>query len=94
MERYINEIDRVTGVIDGWLQKHEFLVGDKCTYADLAFISWFKMTPFLTAGKDVTGKYKAYTAWYEKITSRPAVKKIFADQEKLSKGEALGLEVL
>lgn len=88
-ERYIKEIDRVTSVLDTWLQKHEYLVGDKCTYADLAFITWAKIVPWLTAGQDVTGKYKAYTTWYEKITSRPAVKKVFADQEKVSKGEEL-----
>ena len=34
-ERYLKEIERVTEVLDGWLSKHKYLVGDKATYADL-----------------------------------------------------------
>ena len=83
-ERYIKEIDRVCGVLDTWLQKHEYLVGDKCTFADLSFITWAQIVPGLTAGQDVTSKHKAYTAWYEKITSRPAVKKVLEDKASVS----------
>jgi glutathione S-transferase len=42
LDRYGNEIKRVLGVIDAHLKKTgtEYLVGDKCTYADLAFVPW------------------------------------------------------
>ena len=81
-ERYINEIERVNSVLDGHLQKHTYLVGDKCTYADLVFVNWAAIIPWLTAGKDVTSKYKAYTAWMEKLNERPSVKKILAEKAK------------
>ncbi|KAG6354956.1 hypothetical protein INS49_004037 [Diaporthe citri] len=38
--RYIEQIVRVFGVLDGILKDREFLVGDKLTYADLSFIPW------------------------------------------------------
>ena len=41
IERYKNEIKRVTGVLERVLEGKEWLVGGKCTYADLAFIPWF-----------------------------------------------------
>jgi glutathione S-transferase len=85
-ERYIKEIERVTMVLDTWLQKNEYLVGDKCTYADLSFVTWAAIVPWLTAGQDVTSKYKAYTAWMGKLTERPSVKKVLADKAAASKG--------
>ncbi|KAI0891635.1 hypothetical protein F4806DRAFT_500815 [Annulohypoxylon nitens] len=38
--RYGNEVKRVAGVLDGVLAKSTWLVGDKCTYADLTFTMW------------------------------------------------------
>lgn len=38
--RYGNEVKRVADVLDDVLAKSEWLVGDKCTYADLAFTMW------------------------------------------------------
>jgi glutathione S-transferase len=40
IERYNNEIRRVFGVLDSVLAKQKYLVGDKVTVADLAFITW------------------------------------------------------
>ena len=40
IERYSNEIRRVFGVLDSVLAKQKYLVGDKVTVADLAFIPW------------------------------------------------------
>ncbi|KAG5924488.1 hypothetical protein E4U61_000424 [Claviceps capensis] len=41
-DRYINEIKRVTSVINGHLKKHrtQYLVGDHIKYADLMFVPW------------------------------------------------------
>jgi glutathione S-transferase len=82
IERYLNEIERVTSVLDSWLQKHEWLVGDKVTYADLAFIPWANAVPFLNGdGKISISRYKAYEAWLAKLNSRPTVQKVLKDQE-------------
>lgn len=42
-EGYPREIERVTDVLDWWLQEHELLVGERFTYADLGFVlyTWF-----------------------------------------------------
>ena len=40
IERYSDEIRRVFGVLDSVLAKQKYLVGDKLTVADLAFIPW------------------------------------------------------
>ncbi|CAL8576696.1 Transcriptional regulator ure2 [Xanthoria parietina] len=40
IERYSNEVKRVLGVLEQALRGKQWLVGDKCTYADLAFVTW------------------------------------------------------
>ena len=40
VERYQKETLRVFGVLDGVLKDREWLVADKCTIADLSFITW------------------------------------------------------
>lgn len=81
-ERYLKEIERVIGVLDAWLQKHEFLVGTKCTYADLAFVpygAFVYKTPMLSPdGKGFNDKYPAYKAWLEKLMARPSAQKLWA----------------
>ncbi|KUL81354.1 hypothetical protein ZTR_10623 [Talaromyces verruculosus] len=54
VERYVNEIKRVTGVLDKWLGEQKethkddikdgpWLVGNKLSFAYIAFISWQKI---------------------------------------------------
>jgi glutathione S-transferase len=46
LDRYGAEIWRVTGVIEAALKKNgDWLVGDKCSYADLAFVPWYWLCP-------------------------------------------------
>lgn len=40
VERYRNEIKRVLGVLESVLSKSEWLVGDKATAADFAFLTY------------------------------------------------------
>ena len=86
IERYQNEISRVNGVLDSYLSKHEWLVGDKCTFADLSFVTWANIGGKMDGGKSA-GKYPAYDAWLAKLNDRPSVKKAYADQEKAKAGE-------
>ncbi|SPO06515.1 probable glutathione S-transferase Ure2-like [Cephalotrichum gorgonifer] len=85
VERYVKEINRVTGVLDGWLAKQEvaegsdgpWLVGGRVSYADLAFINWQ-----LAVGKVLEGQgydvndYPHVKAWLDRLTARDAVKKV------------------
>jgi glutathione S-transferase len=80
IERYANEVVRITGVIDAHLEKRgtEYLVGDRITYADLMFFVYFRMMPtFIAPEIDLSG-FKAYTAWFGRLLARPAVAKVDA----------------
>lgn len=79
LERYLKEIERTVGVLDSWLQKHEWLVGDKLRFADLSFVPYSSLqlnVPWMHQGGDVFegGKYPAYQAWLKKLMARESVK--------------------
>ncbi|KAL2822631.1 glutathione S-transferase [Aspergillus granulosus] len=40
IKRYTNEVHRILGVLNTALENRTWLVGDKCTFADLAFLPW------------------------------------------------------
>ncbi|KAF7561722.1 hypothetical protein G7046_g2424 [Stylonectria norvegica] len=82
-ERYTKEIVRVISVLDKILVGKEYLVGDKCTYADLVFTPWNNMVPM---AKDAEGgniyetfeiekTYPHYWAWHHRLMERAVVKK-------------------
>ncbi|KAJ5099342.1 hypothetical protein N7532_006343 [Penicillium argentinense] len=71
-ERYYNEIRRVSGVLDRVLKDKEYLVGNKWSYADLAFIPWFLVLDFL--GISVSD-YPNLEAWLSRQKAKPAVAK-------------------
>jgi len=77
--RYANEVRRVIGVIDSHLGKHgtEYLVGDKCTYADLAWVTWDAGLGWLVPDLDTAKEFPLFHAWHEKLMARPAVKRAF-----------------
>ncbi|RYP03917.1 hypothetical protein DL764_004793 [Monosporascus ibericus] len=80
MKRYVDEVHRVTGVLDKALEKGDWLVGDKCTYADLSFFAWQCRVPKV-AGEDIYEKFPRVGAWMKRMESRPAVRKITEDQD-------------
>ena len=73
IERYKNEINRVTMVLDKWLADKEYLVGNKCTYADLSFIAWQEYVPRVFPDLEIEKNAPNVTAWMERMHSRPAV---------------------
>ncbi|RYP83973.1 hypothetical protein DL770_005275 [Monosporascus sp. CRB-9-2] len=79
IKRYVDEMLRVTGVLEKALEKGDWLVGDKCTYADLSFIPWQRAVPKF-AGEDIYEKFPKVGAWMKRMESRPAVKKALEDQ--------------
>ncbi|OAP56098.1 hypothetical protein AYL99_09277 [Fonsecaea erecta] len=91
LDRYLKEIARVTAVLEDHLgqQKRKdtsgdgdgpWLVGNKLSYVDIAFIPW-QHTILKVFGNDEfdRSKYPLVDEWYRKITSRPAVKKVWVD---------------
>lgn len=70
-------MERIFGVLDKALEHKEWLVGGKCTYADLSFVTWSHLAEGLMAelGKsDVTERFPYYTAWFEALQSRKPVR--------------------
>ncbi|EIW59514.1 glutathione S-transferase C-terminal-like protein [Trametes versicolor FP-101664 SS1] len=90
IERYQKEILRVFGVLEGVLSKQEWLVGGKCTIADLSFIAWNgPVTNGLLMrgheGFDFEKDFPAVFKWHKAMTTRPAVKRAYAIREAVNK---------
>jgi glutathione S-transferase len=94
LERYGNEVRRILGVIERHLRKKRdagsgdneaiWLVGDKCTYADLAFVTWdvLLLGRLFPEGFDVKTDFPLFMEWHENTISRPTVKKALEMQER------------
>ena len=88
VERYVKEINRVTGVLDKYLaqQKEEhggsdgpWLVGNKMSFADLAFVTWQGLLGRLFEKDEYDDeKYPHVKEWIGKMMSREAVKTVLA----------------
>lgn len=73
----------MAGVLDSVLAKSEWLVGDKCTYADLAFTMWNMQVAYFMGSR--TGEhawdpnaFPDYTRWQNACLSRESVKKVLS----------------
>ena len=92
-DRYAKEINRVVGVLDSYLKNRSWLVGDKCTYADLAFFMWNAQIPYVL--KDAAepwniDNYPNYKKWMEAMQARDSVKHVMSvlmDKEVKSEGK-------
>ncbi len=80
LERYSNEIRRVTGVIDAHLAKHntDYLVGDRVTYADLMFLPYIKSLATVIAPEIDLRPWGKHNAWVDRMSARPAVAKVLS----------------
>ncbi|KAI0761930.1 glutathione S-transferase C-terminal-like protein [Trametes elegans] len=88
VERYQKEILRVFGVLESVLSKQEWLVGGKCTVADLSFIVWNTSATTLLLkdypGFDLEKDFPAVYRWHTALLNRESVKKVNALRVKLS----------
>ncbi|KAI0745446.1 glutathione S-transferase [Earliella scabrosa] len=82
--RYQKEILRVLGVLDGVLSERRWLVGDKCSAADLSFITWndgaFTALVKDFEGFDLEKDFPAVHRWHNAMVNRPAVSKVMAER--------------
>nr|XP_001391317.2 glutathione S-transferase Ure2-like protein [Aspergillus niger CBS 513.88] len=73
-ERYKNEVLRVSWVLDNVLKDREYLVGGRCSYADISFVQWFNVFGIATDNDvDMEKEYPNLYSWLEKIKARPAI---------------------
>lgn len=76
IERYQNEIRRVSGVLDKWLepQDRDWLVGNKMTYADLAFLPFQQyVTRLLGVDFKYEEEFPHMHGWIRRMENVPAV---------------------
>jgi glutathione S-transferase len=56
------------------------------TYADLSFVTWDMMVPWIfgdeTEGLQIEKNYPSYHAWNQRLMQRPSVQKIVQDKQK------------
>jgi glutathione S-transferase len=84
IKRYQEEIRRVLGVLDNVLSKQEWLVGDKCTIADLSFIKYtdYAVTKLLGPDFDFAAEYPNAYKWHTRMLERPAIKTVFKNKDE------------
>ena len=91
IDRFIKEMKRVSQVLDTYLENREWLVGDKCTYADLAFLPWQAGVPDMLAGQpleyDPAKEFPHVQAWIERMMAMPGVAKVW--EERAAKKAAM-----
>ena len=85
VERYIKEINRVSGVLDSHLARQEkefvkgdgpWLVGNKMSFADIAFLPYQSIiSKVVERGEYDVDNYPQVKEWLGKMTSREAVRK-------------------
>ncbi|MBE3049057.1 glutathione S-transferase, partial [Candidatus Bathyarchaeota archaeon] len=71
INRYKDEMRRVTGVLERALDGRDWLVGDKYTYADLSFHPWQRVIPRVH-DEDFYDKFPRVKAWMDRMDARPA----------------------
>ncbi|KAK4149576.1 glutathione S-transferase [Chaetomidium leptoderma] len=88
--RYVGKINRVTGVLEGILKKKAeegmkegaWLVGNKYSYADIAFVSWLTVVLKIHATDEFNPEdYPHVKAWIDRILERPAVQAGYLSME-------------
>lgn len=89
IERYVGEVNRVSGVLESYLalQKEKYggssgsdgpwLVGNKISYADISFCSWQKIIALvLTKEEYDEDKFPLVKGWIDRMFSRETIKRV------------------
>ena len=74
IDRYVNEVNRLYGVMDKRLKDREYLAGEY-SIADMACYPWIR--PYKNQGQDLA-EFPNLEAWFKRIHDRPAVVKAVA----------------
>ena len=92
VERSVKEVNRVTGVLEGWLEKQAegesggdgpWLVGGKLSYVDLAFVPWQRIPGAVVGVEDFDlEKFPFVKGWLGRMLEREAVRVAVEDEKK------------
>jgi GST-like protein len=80
IERYTNETNRLTRVLNKRLEEEHWLAGDEYSMADIITFPWFRTATeasprFDERGYLDLGQYPAVKRWYDEVAARPAVQR-------------------
>ena len=87
--RYLKDFLRVLKVLDDELsERGGWLVGGKCSAADLSYVPFHSRLDFIMAADkpNMAVEYPNVDAWYKRMLERGAVKKVVADHQAALKG--------
>ncbi|KAJ5863669.1 glutathione S-transferase [Penicillium soppii] len=88
VERYVNEIRRVSGVLNRSLQNKEYLISGKYSYVDAAFVPWFEVVALFWSNEmDLEKNFPYVHAWLNRIKARPAIAKTIGDKSAAAAAE-------
>ena len=93
IERYTNEVKRLTRVLNHRLEEAHWLAGDEYSMADIITFPWIRTAAsqaFVSpnAATSTSNEYPAVKRWYDEIAARPAVQRglaVLADQRGIVK---------
>ena len=111
IDRYGNELRRILSVLEGHLSgsapgngegapqssSRTWLVGDKMTFADLAFVPWNQIAPtILPTGPDVDPlkDFPHVHAWHQRMTDRSAFRRAWKMRDELVAEQNMGAKGL
>ena len=95
IERFANEIKRVLGVLEIVLSAKpadaQWLVGDKMTFADMAFVPWnFRLADVLMQPwDDIWDGFPHVRAWHERMVELPSWKRAMEIRARLMDEQGL-----
>ncbi|KAJ5444852.1 glutathione S-transferase [Penicillium daleae] len=77
VDRYVNEIRRVSRVLNHVLENKEYLVGGKFSYVDTAFVPWYGIVQaFFSEKIDLENEFPRLNSWLSHVKARPATTKV------------------
>jgi GSH-dependent disulfide-bond oxidoreductase len=79
IERYVNETNRLYGVMDRRLATQAYLAGNDYSIADLAAYPW--IVPWQMQAQDLA-QFPALKRWFDGIAARPATLRAYARAEE------------
>jgi len=81
IDRYVNETNRLYGVLDRRLQDRAFIAGEHYTIADMAAYPW--IVPWKRQQQDLAA-FPNLQRWFDRVRERPATLKAYARGEPFS----------
>lgn len=84
---YVKNFRRVLQVLNDELANKEWLIGDKCSAADLSYVPFHSKLEFIMreAAPDVERDFPNVDAWYKRMLQRGTVQKILNDRDEATK---------